>query len=196
MKKIVLASNNAGKLREFARLLEPLHCEIVAQGQLGVSSCEEPFHTFVENALTKARHASRETRLPAIADDSGICVDALGGAPGVFSARFAGEPSDDAKNNALLIEKLQGQSNRRAHYLCVLVAVRHADDPEPLIAVGRWFGEVINQPQGDGGFGYDPYFYLPNEGCTAAQLSSEAKNAVSHRGQAMAKLLEQIQLCW
>ena len=194
--KIVLASNNAGKLREFSRLLEPLNCEIVAQGTLGVTSCEEPFHTFVENALTKARNASRQTGLAAIADDSGICVDALGGAPGVFSARFAGEPSDDAKNNALLVQKLQNEANRRAHYMCVLVAVRHAEDPEPLIAIGRWFGEVIDTPLGEGGFGYDPYFYLPEQHCTAAQLSAQDKNAISHRGQAMKKLLEQIQLCW
>ena len=167
---------------------------IVSQCPLGVSACEEPFNTFVENCLQKARHASRETGLPAMADDSGLCVDALGGAPGVFSARFAGEPSDDEKNNALLVQKLQGEVNRRAHYTCVLVAVRSADDPEPLIAEGTWQGEIRDEPAGNGAFGHDPYFYLPTFGKTAAELTADEKNAVSHRGAALrvlAKLLSE-----
>ena len=191
-KKLVLASNNKGKLREFQAMFEAMNLNIVSQGSLGVSACEEPFFTFVENCLQKARHASRETGLPALADDSGLCVDALGGAPGVFSARFAGEPSDDAKNNALLVEKLRGESNRRAHYMCVLVAVRSPDDPETLIAEGAWQGEIVDTPSGTGGFGYDPHFFLPQFGKTAADLTADEKNAVSHRGQAlrvMAKLL-------
>ena len=191
-KKLVLASNNKGKLREFQAMFEAMNLNIVSQGSLGVSACEEPFFTFVENWLQKARHASRNTGLPALADDSGLCVDALGGAPGVFSARFAGEPSNDAKNNALLVEKLRGESNRRAHYMCVLVAVRSPDDPEPLIAEGAWQGEIVDTPSGTGGFGYDPYFFLPQFGKTAADLTADEKNAVSHRGQAlrvMAKLL-------
>mgnify|MGYP002574747542 FL=1 len=193
-KKLVLASNNKGKLREFQAMFDALGLTIVGQGSLGVSACEEPFNTFVENCLQKARHASRETGLPAMADDSGLCVDALGGAPGVFSARFAGEPSDDEKNNALLVQKLQGEVNRRAHYTCVLVAVRSADDPEPLIAEGTWQGEIRDEPAGNGGFGYDPYFYLPTVGKTAAELTEDEKNAVSHRGAAlrvMAKLLSE-----
>ena len=193
-KKLVLASNNKGKLREFQAMFDALGLTIVGQGSLGVSACEETFNTFVENCLQKARHASRETGLPAMADDSGLCVDALGGAPGVFSARFAGEPSDDEKNNALLVQKLQGEVNRRAHYTCVLVAVRSADDPEPLIAEGTWQGEIRDEPAGNGGFGYDPYFYLQAVGKTAAELTAEEKNAVSHRGAAlrmMAKLLSE-----
>lgn len=193
-KKLVLASNNKGKLREFQAMFDALGLTIVGQGALGVSACEEPFNTFVENCLQKARHASRETGLPAMADDSGLCVDALGGAPGVFSARFASEPSDDEKNNALLVQKLQGEVNRRAHYTCVLVAVRSADDPEPLIAEGTWQGEIRDEPAGNGGFGYDPYFYLPAFGKTAAELTADEKNAVSHRGAAlrvMAKLLSE-----
>lgn len=191
-KKLVLASNNQGKLREFQAMFDALGITIVSQGSLGVSACEEPFSTFVENCLQKARHAAKETGLPALADDSGLCVDALGGAPGVYSARFAGVPSDDAKNNALLVEKLRGEANRRAHYTCVLVAVRSPDDPEPLIAEGTWQGEIQDEPAGTGGFGYDPYFYLPQFGKTAAELTPEEKNASSHRGAAlrvMAKLL-------
>ena len=191
--KLVLASNNAGKLREFSALLAPLGVTVIPQGQLNVPECPEPHFTFLENALEKARHASRVTGLPALADDSGICVEALGGAPGVFSARFAGEPKSDARNNALLVEKLNGVANRRAWYYCVLVLVRHADDPQPLVADGMWWGEVQDQPAGDGGFGYDPYFYLPAFGCTAAQLPAASKNAISHRGQAMQVLLTKLQ---
>lgn len=195
-KKLVLASNNPGKLREFQAMFAPLGIEIAPQGALGVTECAEPFGTFVENALAKARHAARETGLPAMADDSGLCVDALGGAPGVHSARFAGEPKSDARNNARLVECLQGQANRRARYVCVLVAVRSADDPEPLIAEGEWAGEIHDVPAGDGGFGYDPYFYLPEDGMTAAELTAERKNAESHRGQALRRMRERLAARW
>ncbi len=196
MLKIVLASNNKGKLREFGAMLAPLSIEVHPQGEFQVSEAEEPYGTFLENCLAKARHAAQSTGLPAIADDSGICVDALGGAPGVLSARFAGEPKSDARNNAKLVESLKGQSNRRAHYTCVLVAVRHADDPEPIIAEGRWYGEVTDTPQGEGGFGYDPHFYLPECGKTAAQLTADEKNAISHRGIALRKLVDEMKKRW
>jgi XTP/dITP diphosphohydrolase len=189
VKRIVLASGNAGKLREFEHLLAPEGCEIVPQGALGVPEAEEPHFTFVENALAKARHAAAHTGLPALADDSGICVAALGGDPGVHSARYAGEPKSDARNNARLVAALSGQADRRAHYYCVIVLVRRADDPEPLIAEGRWHGEVIDAPRGAGGFGYDPHFLLPDLGLTAAELDAATKNAVSHRGTALRRLL-------
>jgi XTP/dITP diphosphohydrolase len=189
MKKIVIASNNPGKLREIGDLLAPLGLEVLPQSAFAIPEADEPHHTFVENALAKARHASRLAALPALADDSGICVEALGGAPGVYSAHYAGFPKSDARNNEKLIADLRGQANRRAHYTCVMVLVRHADDPEPLIAEGRWFGEVIDAPRGAGGFGYDPYFLLPELGRTAAELPAEEKNRLSHRGQALRRLL-------
>ncbi|MCL2296932.1 MAG: RdgB/HAM1 family non-canonical purine NTP pyrophosphatase [Proteobacteria bacterium] len=192
--KLVLASNNEGKCREFAQLLAPLEINIVSQASLGVSEADEPYATFVENALAKARHASRCTGLPALADDSGLCADALNGAPGVLSARYAGEPKSDARNNAHLIEQLQGTTNRRACYVCVLVLTRSADDPAPLIAFGKWFGEIIDTPRGANGFGYDPYFLLP-DGRTAAEMAPEEKNAVSHRGRAVRELMEQFREC-
>ncbi|MEN3067461.1 RdgB/HAM1 family non-canonical purine NTP pyrophosphatase [Uliginosibacterium sediminicola] len=192
MKKLVMASNNAGKLREFSALLAPLGWEVIPQSALGVTEAEEPHETFVENALAKARHASLSTGLPALADDSGVCVHALGGAPGVYSARFAGEPKSDARNNALLIEKLAAHADKGAHYVCVLVFVRAANDPQPLIAEGEWHGEIIDTPRGEGGFGYDPYFLLPEFGLTAAELSAERKNAISHRGLACARLLDRL----
>lgn len=190
--KLVLASNNAGKLREFSALLAPLGVTVIPQGQLNVPECPEPHYTFLENALEKARHASHVTGLPALADDSGICVEALGGKPGVLSARYAGEPKSDERNNAKLIEKLQGKDNRRAWYYCVLVLVRHADDPQPLVADGMWLGEVQDTAAGEGGFGYDPYFYLPEFDCTVAQLAAEDKNRVSHRGKAMQAMLAKL----
>ncbi|MDO8933970.1 MAG: RdgB/HAM1 family non-canonical purine NTP pyrophosphatase [Rhodocyclaceae bacterium] len=193
MKKLVLASNNAGKLREFAQLLAPLDFEVLPQAQFGVPEAEEPHVTFVENALAKARHASRLTGLPALADDSGICVAALGGAPGVYSARFAGEPKSDARNNQKLIADLAGQADRRAHYVCVLVFVRHADDPQPVIAEGEWHGEIVDTPRGENGFGYDPYFWVPQKGCTVAEMPAADKNVMSHRGKALQKLIEQLQ---
>jgi len=193
MNKLVLASNNAGKLREFTQLLQLLDFEVLPQAQFNVPEADEPHFTFVENALAKARHAARLTGLAALADDSGICVSALGGAPGVYSARYAGEPKSDARNNAKLVADLAGQADRRAHYVCVLVFVRHADDPQPVIAEGEWHGEIIDTPQGENGFGYDPYFWLPEHGCTVAQLPAAEKNAHSHRGKALRKLAEQLQ---
>jgi XTP/dITP diphosphohydrolase len=194
MQKLVLASNNAGKLREFQALLAPLNFEVIPQGQLGIPSCDEPFHTFVENALAKARHASSASALPALADDSGICVQALDNRPGVYSARYAGEPANDAANNQKLIAALQGVSNRNAHYVCALVLVNSADDPETLIVQTRWTGEIVDQAQGTNGFGYDPYFFLPEFQLTAAQLDPVQKNAVSHRGKALRELIAQLQM--
>jgi len=192
MKKLVLASNNPGKLREFAQLLAPLDFEVLPQAQFDVPEADEPHITFVENALVKARHAARLTGLPALADDSGICVAALAGAPGVYSARFAGEPKSDARNNEKLIADLAGQADRRAHYVCVLVFVHHADDPQPVIAEGEWHGEIIDMPQGENGFGYDPYFWVAEKGCTVAQMAADDKNVMSHRGKALRKLIEQL----
>ncbi|MFJ3058738.1 RdgB/HAM1 family non-canonical purine NTP pyrophosphatase [Herbaspirillum sp. NPDC087042] len=190
--KIVMASNNAGKLKEFASLLGDIGLDVRPQGEFDVPEAEEPFGTFVENALTKARHAARLTGLPALADDSGVCVNALGGAPGVYSARYAGEPKSDAANNAKLIADLQSHADKSAYYYCVLVYVRHADDPQPVIADGVWKGEIVAQARGEGGFGYDPYFLLPELGKTAAELSAAEKNAVSHRGQALRALVEKL----
>jgi XTP/dITP diphosphohydrolase len=192
MDRLVLASGNAGKLREFRRLLEPLGISVVPQAELGIAEADEPHGTFVENALAKARHASRESGLPALADDSGICVGALGGAPGVYSARYAGEPRSDARNNAALIAALRGVADRRAHYACVLVLVRGADDPEPIIAEGRWDGRIVDVPRGSGGFGYDPHFEDVTTGMTGAELPLAQKNALSHRGQAIRALIEKL----
>lgn len=189
---LVLASNNAGKLKEFGAMLAPIGFDVHAQGEFDVPEAEEPHPTFVENALAKARHAARLTGLPALADDSGICVNALGGAPGVLSARYAGEPKSDARNNGKLVADLTPHADKSAYYYCVLVFVRHADDPQPIIAEGRWDGEVIAQPKGEGGFGYDPYFFLPAQQKTAAELSAEEKNKLSHRGQALRLLVEKL----
>jgi XTP/dITP diphosphohydrolase len=191
-RSIVLASNNAGKLREFSQLLAPLGFALHPQGEFNVPETEEPHATFVENALEKARHAARLTGLPALADDSGVCVNALGGAPGVSSARYAGEPKSDARNNQKLIDELAPHADRSAYYYCVLVFVRHAADPQPVIAEGRWNGEIIAAPRGHGGFGYDPYFFLPQAGMTAAELPAEEKNRLSHRGQALRALVEKL----
>ncbi|UDM49608.1 RdgB/HAM1 family non-canonical purine NTP pyrophosphatase [Cupriavidus sp. MP-37] len=196
MQRLVLASNNPGKLREFGALLAPLGFDVVTQGELGIPEAEEPFATFVENALAKARHASRLAGLPALADDSGICVQALGGAPGVYSARYAqmaGQAKSDTANNAYLVSQLAGKLNRHAYYYCVLVFVRHADDPCPIIAEGVWHGEVVDAPRGAGGFGYDPHFLLPALGKTAAELAPEEKNRVSHRAQALRALVARLQ---
>ncbi len=197
----MLASSNPGKLREFEALLAPLGMEVVPQSSLGVSDADEPHGTFVENALAKARHASRSTRLPALADDSGICVGALDGEPGVHSARFAGEPppgltpgreTQDARNNEKLIKLLADKDSRRAHYYCVVVFLRHAEDPEPVIAEGTWAGEIVAEPRGANGFGYDPHFFLKDFGKTAAELEPEQKNLVSHRGKALRRLLAKL----
>ncbi|GJH15510.1 RdgB/HAM1 family non-canonical purine NTP pyrophosphatase [Caballeronia novacaledonica] len=193
--RVVLASNNAGKLREFASLLDAAGIELIAQGELGVPEAPEPHATFVENALAKARHASTLTGLPALADDSGLCVRALNGAPGVYSARYAsmnGGEKSDAANNARLVADLAGTTDRRAYYFCVLVLVRHADDPEPLIAEGRWHGEVIDVPRGANGFGYDPHFFLPTLNASAAELDPARKNALSHRALALRDLLQRL----
>jgi XTP/dITP diphosphohydrolase len=198
LKKLVAATANPGKLREFRQMLEPLGFEIVPQAELGIPEAEEPHATFVENALAKARHASRLAGMPAFADDSGICAAALGGEPGVHSARYAGgenarREAQDDRNNRKLLGELAGKADRRAHYYCVVVLVRHAEDPEPLIAEGRWHGEVTDRARGSNGFGYDPYFYLPQLKRTAAELEPEAKNRISHRGQALRQLVASLQ---
>ncbi|MCX7170616.1 MAG: RdgB/HAM1 family non-canonical purine NTP pyrophosphatase [Proteobacteria bacterium] len=192
MKKLVLASNNPGKLREFAQLLAPLDFEVLPQADFNIPEADEPHHTFVENALEKARHASRLSGLPALADDSGLCVEVLGGAPGVQSARYGGEPKSDQRNNQKLLADLASQQNRRAHYVCVLVLVRHADDPQPLISEGEWHGEILAAPQGAGGFGYDPLFLVPSLGRTVAELEPAQKNTLSHRGKALQSLIERL----
>lgn len=190
LEKLVIASNNQGKLREINALLAPLSIEVMPQSDFKVGEIDEPHGTFVENALAKARHASRCSGLSALADDSGICVSALNGAPGVNSARYAGEPKSDDRNNLKLVEALKNNSDRRAYYYCVIVLVRHADDPQPIIVDGSWYGEIIDQPRGEGGFGYDPYFFVPEFGKTSAELTAEQKNQISHRGQALAQLAE------
>jgi XTP/dITP diphosphohydrolase len=192
MKQLVVASGNAGKLREIGAILAPLGFTVLPQSQFNVPEAEEPHPTFVENALAKARNAALFTGLPALADDSGICVNAFAGAPGVHSARYAGEPKSDDRNNAKLVEALAGNPDRSAYYFAVLVLVRHANDPEPLIAEGRWPGEVVETPRGTNGFGYDPYFLLPDLGKTAAELDPDQKNVVSHRAKALRRLAELI----
>lgn len=191
---LVLASSNSGKLRELSALLAPLQIQLSLQSELGIESAEEPFSTFVENALAKARHAAHLSGLPALADDSGLCVFALGGAPGVHSARYAGEQATDAKNNMRLLDALADKADRRACYVCVLVLVRHALDPLPIIVQAEWYGEITDVARGSNGFGYDPYFYIPSFSCTAAELSADKKNEISHRGQAM-RLLQQRLAC-
>ncbi len=212
--RLVLASNNAKKLAELQALLSAgaagLTVQLVAQGTLGITEAEEPHHTFIENALAKARHAAAASGGAALADDSGLCVDALGGAPGVASAHYApwpqqqAKPSDreaqrrlqDAANNQLLLQRMQGQSLRRCAFVCTLVAVRHAQDPEPLVAVGRWVGELLTQAQGSQGFGYDPLMWLPQHGMSAAQMPPEMKNELSHRALASAQMRSLMQAAW
>lgn len=190
LEKLVIASNNQGKLREINALLVPLSIEVIPQSDFNAGEIDEPHGTFVENALAKARHASRCSGLPALADDSGICVNALNGAPGVNSARYAGEPKSDERNNLKLIAALRNSSDRRAYYYCVIVLIRHADDPQPIIVDGSWYGEIIDQPRGERGFGYDPHFFVSEFGKTSAELSAEQKNIISHRGQALTHLVE------
>ena len=196
MKEIVIASGNAGKLREIEAILAPLGFTGVPQSVYNVPEAPEPHPTFVENALAKARNAALHSGLPALADDSGICVAALGGAPGVHSARYAGEPKSDDRNNAKLVETLKAETDHSAYYYAALVLVRHADDPHPLIAEGRWAGQVIATPRGANGFGYDPYFYLPELDKTAAELDPHQKNLVSHRGKALRRLAGLIREQW
>ncbi|MBI5658049.1 MAG: RdgB/HAM1 family non-canonical purine NTP pyrophosphatase [Nitrosomonadales bacterium] len=214
MQKLIIASGNYGKLRELQAMLAPLDIEVLTQSQLGIAEAEEPHGTFIENALAKARHASAASGLPALADDSGICVAALGGAPGVLSARYAeecGNPCSasssnysaetvresarqqaDARNNEKLLQAMQGVSDRRAHYYCVLVLMRHAGDPQPLIAEGEWHGEIALEARGDGGFGYDPLFWLPHIGKTSAELDRDEKTRISHRALALQTLLQRL----
>ena len=196
MKSVVLASANAGKIQEFSSLLAPLGWQVLPQAQLQLPEADEPHATFLENALAKARQAARLSCLPALADDSGICVPHLQHAPGVHSARYAGEPKSDARNNQKLIATLQTQARQPddwcAYYVCILVWLMHADDPLPVVAEGRWHGRLIPTPQGQGGFGYDAHFWIDELGCTAAQLAPEQKNALSHRGQAAQQLLQRL----
>ncbi len=216
LRRVVLASGNTGKLRELVALLSPLGLQVEPQAALGVADADEPFDTFLENALAKARHACRLSGLPALADDSGLCVDALGGRPGVLSARWASRSpgahrvrtgtgagtrnhgvvapalAADAANNAQLVADLAGCTGRAAHYYCVLVLLRAADDPQPLVADASWHGEVIDAPRGGGGFGYDPHFLLPELGCTAAELDAQRKRLIGHRGQALRALVERL----
>ena len=191
--RLVLASNNAGKLREFRRMLQPLGITVIPQAELGIGEADEPHVTFIENALAKARHASAKSGLPALADDSGVCVDALGGSPGVLSARYAGEPKSDARNNTALVAALRGVADRRAHYYCVLVLLRHPQDPQPVIAEGAWYGTIVDTPRGSGGFGYDPHFQDDATGLTGAELPLAKKNELSHRGKALRSLVERLQ---
>ncbi|QWD10252.1 RdgB/HAM1 family non-canonical purine NTP pyrophosphatase [Polynucleobacter paneuropaeus] len=192
MQKLVLASNNAGKLKEFSELLAPFEFEVIPQGQSEIPAAEEPFDTFLENALAKAKHASQLSGLPALADDSGICVNVLGGKPGVRSARYAGDHASDTDNNHKLLQDLANELDRTAYYICALVMVNSADDQNPITVQARWDGEVTDIPRGDKGFGYDPYFYIPELGKTAAELSSAEKNAFSHRGQALRILIAEL----
>jgi XTP/dITP diphosphohydrolase len=190
---LVLASNNAGKLAEFRTLLIPLGWDVRPQSDFAVPEADEPHHTFVENALEKARHAARLTGHAALADDSGVCISAFGGRPGVQSARFAGEPKSDARNNAKLLADLASHSDKSAYYYCVLVFVRHADDPQPVIADACWRGSIVDVARGTGGFGYDPYFLVDGMNRTAAELTAEEKNKLSHRGQALRSLISKLQ---
>ncbi|WP_066094204.1 RdgB/HAM1 family non-canonical purine NTP pyrophosphatase [Xanthomonas massiliensis] len=195
MKKLVLASGNAGKLEELRAMLAALPLQIVAQGELGVEDVPETGLTFVENALIKARHATAATGLPALADDSGLIVDALGGAPGLYSARYAGSPTDAAANNAKLLQAMRDipADRRQARFYAVIVLLRHPEDPQPLIAEGSWEGEITFAPRGNGGFGYNPVFLDPAHGLTAAEMSAELKNELSHRGKALAALEKRLE---
>ena len=196
MRKLVIASSNSGKLREIGHLLEPLEIEVVPQSAFKVAEVDEPYPTFIENAIAKARHACEYTGLPSLADDSGLCVNALGGQPGIRSARYGGEPKSDARNNRKLVDALKNQVSRSAHYYCIIVLLRHAEDPRPIIADGIWHGEIVLDQRGEGGFGYDPHFFLPDLAKTAAELPMEQKSRISHRGKALALLIERIRAEW
>ncbi|NUF49720.1 XTP/dITP diphosphatase [Gilliamella sp. ESL0250] len=194
MQKIVLATNNQGKVNELQKLLADAGFDIIAQSQFNVPDVEETGLTFIENAILKARHTAKLTGLPAIADDSGLAVDALDGQPGIYSARYAGEHSDDKSNNKKLLKALQNtpKERRTAYFYCALVFMRHENDPTPIICLGKWHGLILNEEQGEGGFGYDPLFYVPELGCSAAQLTKEQKSQISHRGQALKQLITKI----
>lgn len=197
--KLVIATGNKGKLREIQHILAPLQIEVIPQSELNVPECEEPFCTFIENALAKARHASKHTGLPALADDSGLCVDALNGAPGVLSARYAGKNqpnsllTQDERNNDKLLLAMSHISERHAHFYCVMVLVRHENDPEPIIAEGSWHGIILREYRGSDGFGYDPLFLDAKTEKTVAELPLEIKSRISHRGHAMTKLLQKLE---
>jgi len=195
-RRLVLASGNRGKLLELQALVHSMGARVQAQSELGIEPAEEPHGTFLENAIAKARHAAIASSWPVLADDSGLCCRALGGGPGVRSARFAGPDASDAQNNAALLRALAGQSDRNAHYCCVVVAMRHADDPEPLVADGHWEGQIVDAPAGESGFGYDPHFWLPDLGCTVAQLAAEQKNRISHRAIAMRSIVALMRERW
>ena len=194
MQKIVLATNNQGKINELQALIANASFDIIAQSQFNIPDADETGLTFIENALLKARHTAKLTGLPAIADDSGLAVDALGGQPGIYSARYAGEHGNDKSNNQKLLKALQNipKEKRTAYFYCALVFMRHENDPTPIICLGKWDGLILNEEQGDGGFGYDPLFYVPELGCTAAQLTKEQKSQISHRGQALKQLIAKI----
>ncbi|MCO6559518.1 MAG: XTP/dITP diphosphatase [Gilliamella sp.] len=194
MQKIVLATNNQGKVNELQTLLANAGFDIIAQNQFNIPDADETGLTFIENALLKARHTAKLTGLSAIADDSGLAVDALDGQPGIYSARYAGEHGNDKSNNQKLLKALQNipKEKRTAYFYCALVFMRHENDPTPIICLGKWDGLILNEEQGDGGFGYDPLFYVPELGCTAAQLTKEQKSQISHRGQALKQLIAKI----
>lgn len=192
--KIILATGNKGKVAEFSHLFKQYKIQVIEQSAYEVSDVAETGSTFVENAIIKARHASEATGLPAIADDSGLVVNALNGAPGIYSARYAGEHGNDDANCEKLLDELNGEVDRRARFLCVLVFMKHANDPSPIICQGEWHGEIKDQAQGDGGFGYDPLFFVPEQNMTAAELNKEVKNTISHRAKALADLMKQVEL--
>jgi XTP/dITP diphosphohydrolase len=192
MQKLVIASNNPGKLREIRELVVPLQIDVLAQSEFNIPEADEPHATFVENALAKARHASKLCGLPALADDSGICVDVLNGEPGVISSHYAGAPKSDVRNNIKLLQVLHAATDRRAHYYCVIVLVRHTHDPQPLIAEGVWHGEILHEPKGNGGFGYDPLFFVRELNQSAAELPPDVKNQISHRSKALATLAQML----
>ena len=196
MEKIVIATSNEKKLEEIKCLLSSLPIEIIPQSNLGVKSCEEPFNTFIENALVKARFASKHTKLPVIADDSGLCVESLGGQPGILSARFAGAKKNDNDNNEKLLNNLENKNNRRAHYYCAIVFIRNDLDPQPIITEGIWYGEILKEGKGSNGFGYDPIFKDFKTDLSAAELSPELKNRISHRGQALQKLKQKLTILY
>ncbi len=196
MEKIVIATSNEKKLEEIKCLLSSLPIEIIPQSNLGVKSCEEPFNTFIENALVKARFASKHTKLPVISDDSGLCVESLGGQPGVLSARFAGAEKNDNDNNEKLLNNLENKKNRRAHYYCAIVFIRNDLDPQPIITEGIWHGEILKEGKGNNGFGYDPIFKDFKTDLSAAELSPELKNRISHRGQALQKLKQKLTILY
>lgn len=195
MTKIVLASGNQGKLKEFKAMLAPYELEVVPQSDFDLQSADETGLTFIENAILKARHAAKETGLPALADDSGLAIDALKGAPGIYSARFAGAEASDQDNVQKALAALHGvpEDQRTAQFHCVLALLRHADDPTPIICYGQWHGRILDSSAGEGGFGYDPIFWAPEHGCSAAELTREQKNAISHRGQALKQLMTQLE---